>query len=291
MTQPNGSPALAEGSRLLHPAVQELPARLRAAAPERPARRARTFPLASPPVTIPLGNRRTFPPTRLSVVGALASWDDDARGAAAGLRAGAYWGPVAGLLGFAWKMEGADAEDLTQDFFAEALEKEWFTRYDPARGKFRTFLRTCVDRFAANAAKAQGRLKRGGSSAQDPIEAADQEGAQAPDEMDTRVHAEWVRGVLSLALDAMRAETEAAGKSVQFALFHSYDVDDPPDHERLTYKALAVQFSIPESQVSNYLNWARNEFRRHVRDALRSLAGNDEEFREDSRELLGARPS
>jgi RNA polymerase sigma factor (sigma-70 family) len=241
-----------------------------------------------PPV---IAVRRTFPPTRVSVVEGLASADEPSRRAAADVLARAYWGPVVVLLEHRWHLDRADAEDLAQEFFAAAIEKSWFTRYDPSLGRFRTFIRTCVDRFAGTAARAQGRLKRGGGIPDEPLDGADAALATAPDEFDARVHAEWVRGVLSLAIETFRADAEIAGKKVPFAIFHAYDVDDPREEQRESYRALALRFGIPESQVSNHLNWARREFRRHVLGALRSLAGNDAEFREDARELLGARPS
>jgi DNA-directed RNA polymerase specialized sigma24 family protein len=241
-----------------------------------------------PPV---LAIRRTFPPTRVSVVEGLASGDEPSRRAAADVLARAYWGPVAALLEHRWHLDRADAEDLTQEFFAAALEKGWFTRYDASLGRFRTFVRTCVDRFAGTTARAQGRLKRGGGASSEPLEAADAALASGPDEFDARIHSEWVRGVLTLALETFHDAAESSGKSVPFAIFQAYDVDDPRDDQRPSYRALAARFGIPETQVSNFLNWARREFRRHVLGALRSLAGNDAEFREDARELLGARPS
>jgi DNA-directed RNA polymerase specialized sigma24 family protein len=241
------------------------------------------------PLDIPL--RRTFPPTRHSVFESLAGHDEVSRRVAADVLIRAYWGPVAALFELRWNLERADAEDLTQDFFAEAIEKEWFSRYDGARGRFRTFLRTCVDRFAANAAKANRRLKRGGGIAGEPLESADAAQAQAPDESDARIHDEWVRSILSIALDTMRAASIEDGKQAQMAIFEAYDVDDPPDDKRPTYRALAIRFDVPETQVTNYLAWARREFRRHVLAAVRALAANDDEFREDARDLLGARPS
>jgi len=238
-------------------------------------------------VTPDSGLRRSFPPTRVSVVKSLNAGDDTDRRAAADVLVRAYWGPVVALLEFRWNMERADAEDLVQDFFSEGLQKEWFARYDPARGRFRTFLRTCVDRFAANADKARRRQKRGGGVPDEPLEVADLAGAHAPDEFDARVRDEWVRSILSLAFGNFRAA--AVGKETQLAVFEAYDIDDSPDSARPTYRQLAARFAIPESQVTNYLAWARREYRRHVLEALRSLAGNDAEFREDARELLGVR--
>ena len=55
-----------------------------------------------------------------------------------------------------------DAQDLTQEFFTRAFEREYLSRYDPAKARFRTFVRTCLDGFLANEDKAAARLKRGG---------------------------------------------------------------------------------------------------------------------------------
>src|SRR5262245_53996566 len=41
----------------------------------------------------------------------------------------------------------ADAQDLTQAFFAKLLEKEQIALADPARGRFRTFLLRSLENF------------------------------------------------------------------------------------------------------------------------------------------------
>jgi DNA-directed RNA polymerase specialized sigma24 family protein len=249
-------------------------------------------PLAAAPRVISLpAVRQSFPLTRLSLVAGLASDDAGARLAAADLLARAYWGPVCALLRLRWRLEPADAEDLTQDFFSAALEKNWLARYDPARARFRTFLRTCADRFAANAVKARTRLKRGGGGVEDSIESAEAALLQAPEELDVRLREEWVRSILGIALDALRAEAVESGKETHVAVFEAYDVDDAPDDRRPTYRQLANRFGIPDTQVTNYLNWSRRAYRAHVLATLRALSGNDAEFREDARELLGPRRS
>jgi len=50
-----------------------------------------------------------------------------------------YWFP---LYAFARRQGNnpEDAQDLTQDFFARLLEKNYLAKADPDRGKFRTFL-------------------------------------------------------------------------------------------------------------------------------------------------------
>ena len=55
-----------------------------------------------------------------------------------------------------------DAQDLTQDFFAALLEKNYLARADKERGRFRTFLLTNINNFLHNEHDRATRLKRGG---------------------------------------------------------------------------------------------------------------------------------
>src|SRR5438128_11279475 len=47
----------------------------------------------------------------------------------------AYWRPVYGYLRLHWRKPHDEAADLTQDFFAHALEKDLLARFDPARAR------------------------------------------------------------------------------------------------------------------------------------------------------------
>ena len=101
-----------------------------------------------------------------------------------------YWTPVYRLVRLKFAMEASDAEDLTQSFFATALERDFFRRFDPARASFRAYLRMAVERFAANEYAAANRLKRGGGANFLPVEGVDAPGAESPDEIFDR---EWRR--------------------------------------------------------------------------------------------------
>jgi len=59
--------------------------------------------------------------------------------------------PVYSYIRIRWHCSNEDAKDLTQSFFAAALERNFFAGYDARKGTFRTFLRVCLDRFLANA--------------------------------------------------------------------------------------------------------------------------------------------
>ncbi len=54
-----------------------------------------------------------------------------------------------------------DAEDLTQGFLARLLEKGILATVDPAKGKLRSFLLSCVRNFVADEHSRDMALKRG----------------------------------------------------------------------------------------------------------------------------------
>jgi DNA-directed RNA polymerase specialized sigma24 family protein len=227
-----------------------------------------------------------FPETRVSLVVALSSDDASVRDRAVDLVVTAYRAPVIAVLRNQWSLDLPDAEDLAHDFFAHALERDWLARYDRERGRFRTFLRKCLQDFASTRHEAAHRLKRGGHLKGVSLDDA---GPLATDaEVEQLFEKEWVRSVMTMSLDRLREDCIAAGRQVTWDVFVAHDVegaDDPP-----RYADLARRFAIPVTQVSNYLHWARNRFRVHVLDTLRSLTASDSEFRDEARSLLGRAP-
>ncbi len=237
-----------------------------------------------------------FPLTRRSVVRAAASADPETRRRGFETLVAAYWKPAYKYLRLKWRASEQDAEDLTQGFFARALEKAFFDRFDPERARFRTYLRTCLDGFVANERQSAQRLKRGGGAEHVSLDFAGAEtelvrqGPLDGADMDEYFHREWVRGLFALAVDALRRRCTEAGKSIPFALFERYDLDGPDAPSRPSYADLAREMGIPETQVTNHLAWARREFRRLVLETLEEATGSEEEFRTEARHVLGIDP-
>src|SRR5712672_3162574 len=111
-----------------------------------------------------------FPATRHSIVAGMRSPRPEDRRSAFDALVTAYWKPVFKYVRLKWRAAPEAAEDLTQAFFLRAFEKEFFAGFDPSRARFRTYLRTCLDGFVANARKADARLKRGGAVTLIPID-------------------------------------------------------------------------------------------------------------------------
>ena len=75
-----------------------------------------------------------------------------------------YWKP----LYFFVRQHGYDNEtskDMVQGFLTTLMQRDAFSKADPARGRFRTFLLAALSNFIKDCAKAETRLKRGGDQA------------------------------------------------------------------------------------------------------------------------------
>jgi RNA polymerase sigma factor (sigma-70 family) len=230
-----------------------------------------------------------FPLTRHSVVAAAQGRDPQERVRALDAITTFYWRPVYKYVRMRWRLEREDAEDFTQDFFSRLLEKDFLAAYDPAKGKLRTFLRTCIDRLFLNQTRAAHRQKRGSAAMHVSLdfEEAEHELAasvqtESPEDYFER---EWARTLFALAVERLRAQCKEAGKSTQFTLFERYDLGDA--ETRPSYAELAQEFNVALTDVTNYLAFARREFRRCVLDQLREMTGSDEEFRREAQSLLG----
>ena len=109
-----------------------------------------------------------------------------------------------------------DAQDLTQQFFALFLEKEYFRRANPERGKFRTFLLHALQNFLANEWKRAQCLKRGGGAAflSLDVAAAEQRYAIEPATAATPERAyekRWAMTLLEQVLAGLQQEYARAG--------------------------------------------------------------------------------
>ena len=206
--------------------------------------------------------------------------------------ASVYWQPVYRHLRARFRLPEAEAEDLVQGFFAAALEKGWLERFDPGRGRFRSYLLACLDGHVAKERRAGAALKRGGGVSFVPLQAEGEDSARAwaiadGNDLDAAFQREWARSVFAVALDALKARCAGTSREAALAVFRRCDVEGAESDERPSYAALAGEFGLTVSQVTNHLHWARRELRREVLETLRETTASEEEYRAEARALLG----
>jgi RNA polymerase sigma factor (sigma-70 family) len=237
-----------------------------------------------------------FPVTRWSVIEAVQSGNAAEQARALDTLFAAYWKPVYKYVRLRWNRPAEDAQDLTQGFFAEVLERGLLAKYNPGKSKLRTYLRLCVDSFVMNEDKAARRQKRGGNAAHVALDFQEAEGElmvaaidvasiASPESLEEFFEKEWVRSLFALAVEDLRKLCVERERARTFRMFEDYDLSGDQD---ISYEKLAASYAIPVTDVTNALSWARREFRRIALERLRELCGSDEEFHREARELFGS---
>lgn len=177
-----------------------------------------------------------------------------------------------------------DAQDLTQEFFARLLERNYLQLADRTQGRFRTFLLTSLKHFLINDWKKQSREKRGGGqkvlSLDETAEtrfAAEPMTAQPPDSLYDRG---WAAVLLDRAFSALRAEFE---KSSKLDLFERLKVFVWGEKSALSYAAMGEQMGMTENAVKVTVHRMRQRYgellRAEVAETVESPDGINEELR------------
>ena len=229
------------------------------------------------------GGRPAFPTTCWSRILGPGPADRDLEALAR-----AYWRPVYGAVrARGWSHE--DAVDATQDFFAWMMQRDLLGRVDPARGRFRAFLKTALANFLIDSHRRDSALKRGGGRAVLRIDHEHDERAsldlvdyagQTPDALLDQL---WRAALVERATDALEQELRGQGRGTYFDVFRDYflSADD------LDYTAVAKRYGITNAHVSNYLQHAKKRYRLLLRAAVQETVSNPEDFEEELTWLFG----
>src|ERR1700738_5497739 len=164
-----------------------------------------------------------FPVTRWSVIDAVKSQDPEEHARALDTLFAAYWKPVYKYVRLKWNRPAEDAQDLTQGFFAEMLERDLLAKYAPEKSRLRTYLRLCVDSFVMNKDKATRRQKRGGYVLHVALDFAAAEGEldgtaidaakiPSPESLEEFFEKEWLRSLFTLAVEDLRQLVAGRGR-------------------------------------------------------------------------------
>ena len=236
-----------------------------------------------------------FPVTRWSVVEAARSQNPAERERALETLFAAYWKPVYKYVRLRWNRPPEDAQDLTQEFFLELLERDLLAHFDPRKSRLRTYLRICADSFAANTEKAARRQKRGGNALHVALDFEAAEGElsattmdpaaiPSPESLEELFEKEWIRSLFALAVEDLRKLCAERERERTFHLFEAYDLDGD---ENISYEQLSKEYGIPVTDVTNALAWARREFRRIALERLQEICASEEEFQREARAVFG----
>ena len=198
-----------------------------------------------------------------------------------------YWFP---LYAFARRQGNSpeDAQDLTQDFFARLLEKNYLAKADPDRGKFRTFLLRSLRNFLANEWKRAGRLKRGGGLeflSIDTNAAEDRYAAGAPDGFnpDAEYETRWAVTLIEQVLAALREEFNAADK---VRLFEELKGFIWGDKSTSSYAEIAGHLNLSEGTVKVAVHRLRQRFRELLRAEVAHTVARPEDIDGELRHLI-----
>ena len=210
------------------------------------------------------GPRRQFPSTLWSDI--LAAQEGDRAKLEQLLLA--YWKPVYAYIRTISGRGSEDAKDLTQSFFTRLLEKDYFSQLRPERGSFRGFLKVSARRFLINAAEAE----RARPAVR--LEGAVEEVVAAPDETPEQLFdRQWFHVLLQDAIASLESRLRGEDKERYFQVFSAYCLEP----EETSYAGLAIRLGLSESDVRNYLSYARRALREILVHRIRDYVESDDE--------------
>lgn len=209
----------------------------------------------------------------------------------------AYWRPVYRSLRVKHRRQREEAEDLTQTFFLELIEKGTLERFvaDPNAGRFRGLLSSLLDRFVSTADRNARRKKRGGDAAHVPLDPAMVDAIEtrivgAPAAQEDPFDLEWRATIIDQALADLANEARTPVARRRLEVFLAYEVEPAADAQRPTYGELARKLDCKPHDVKNDLVAARRRFAELVLERIRDDVKDDGEAREELRSLFGVDP-
>jgi RNA polymerase sigma-70 factor (ECF subfamily) len=181
-----------------------------------------------------------------------------------------------------------DAQDLTQEFFARLLEKNWVGNADQTKGRFRSFLLSAMNHFLADEWDKARAQKRGGGVPAVPLQfdAAETRYGVEPADPTTpeRIfERRWALTLLEEVLSHLRAEYAQEGKADLFATLHPCLVGE---RTAQPYAELAAKLGTSEGMVKSAVHRLRQRYRQLLRDEIANTVAGTEEVDEELRHLF-----
>ena len=200
-----------------------------------------------------------------------------------------YWFPLYAFL----RRRGYDAhqaEDYTQGFFADILEKHDLRAADPERGRFRSFLLATLKHFLSDERDRAQAQKRGGGRrllSLDFREAESQYHLEPADRLSPErlFEKSWALTVLEKTMVSLRADSARKGKEDVFdhlKVYLTIEKDDIP------YRDMAEKLKMSEGSVRIAVHRLRRQYRKLLRDEIAQTVATEDQIDEEIEQLFAA---
>ncbi len=173
-----------------------------------------------------------------------------------------------------------EAEDVVQSFLLACLEKDYLARWEPASGRFRTFIAVCLRRHALKHIESRRRKKRAPAGGLASLAAG---GAEPPARASggawDRVFDEaWVRCALDAALARVRSRSEPNERALRLLL----------DHPDLDPDDLALRLGLEKPRMRLRLHRARRMLAEELWAVVKETVADERELEDEKARLFRA---
>jgi RNA polymerase sigma-70 factor (ECF subfamily) len=183
-----------------------------------------------------------------------------------------------------------EAHDLTQEFFARLLEKNFLAAAQPERGRFRAFLLAAFKHFLSHEWEKARTQKRGGGkpvfsldfSSSDSHHALEPSAGVTPEEAYDR---EWATTLLAGVMESLLEEFTRAGKRAEFDVLKGFLTGGDPGR---SYADAARELGSSEAAVKMAVYRLKGRFRERLRDWIAQTVSGPEEIDAEIRDLFAA---
>jgi RNA polymerase sigma-70 factor (ECF subfamily) len=233
--------------------------------------------------------RPAFVTTHWSVVLAAGGADTTSSRDALARLCQTYWHP---LYAYVRRVGHSphDAQDLTQEFFARLLEKNFLTGADESRGRFRSFLLASLKHFLANEWDKARAQKRGGAQIPISIDLASAETSCQWEPADSTTaekifERRWALTLLDGVLRRLREEYVQDGKE---NLFEQLKPTLTEASRTVRYAEIAVRLDTSEGSVKVAVHRLRQRYREVLRAEIAETVATPAEVEDELRNLFAA---
>lgn len=190
-----------------------------------------------------------------------------------------YRRPLLVHLESRYRLSVSEAEDYLHDFICQkVMLKKLLASANRARGRFRTFLLTALDRFVANSFRNAAAQKRRPDAGFTNLDAVSEvvSGLQEPG---AQFSISWAERVIQQALAQMEQECRRSGSRVRWLVFYSQVVGPTFEGlEREGQQELAHRLGLRgRGEVSNLVLSGKRMYRRILRAVIAAYCGEEDD--------------